>query len=137
MGTGGDIRRVDVKVPLLRDIYEQLGQLWGDLRPSDFEKVSVALLDELTVIPQKAKDVQNRYNLNAADIDVVRDIGCGASFIGTYVSPTDGEEIWYSPLHWDENPEKIFELCARPIPQLRSRRLSKRSVTAKDYQQSG
>jgi hypothetical protein len=110
-GTGGDIRRIDVKVPLLRGIYDQLGELWGQLGPSDFEKVTVALLDELTVIPQKAKAIQGRYNLNADDFDVVRDIGCGASFIGNYISPKDGEEIWYSPLHWDENPEKIFELC--------------------------
>lgn len=110
-GTGGSIRRVDIKVPLLRDIYEQLGQMWISIEPSDFEKVTVALVDELSVIPQKAREIQSRYNLDAPSVDIVRDIGCGASFIGNYVSPKDGEEIWYSPLHWDENPQKIFDLC--------------------------
>lgn len=105
--SGDDIKRIDVKVPLLDGIYGRLGELWVARKPTDFEQVSIGILDEVATMPQKAADIQKRYGLSMKDMEALKDLGSAGSYLGAYTSRKDGEEIWYSPLHWDEKPEQI------------------------------
>src|SRR5207248_2743326 len=80
---------------------------------TDFEKINVAVLDELAVLPQPASTIQNKHNLDARDMDILRDLGRGAAYLGAYTSRTNGQEIWYSPLHWDEHPKALSDLTQK------------------------
>lgn len=110
---GGEIRRVDITVPLLRDMYTDLGKRWTDTKPTDHEKVSLEVLDEVSLIPAKARDLQKRYNLNATDFEIIRDVGINAGYLRFYRSRSDGEEVVCSPLHWDESPQSLEVLLKK------------------------
>jgi len=105
--SGGEIRRVDVTVPLLRDMYTDLGSRWEDTNPTDHERASIEVLDEVSLVPAKVRDVQKLYNLNSTDFDIIRDIGTNAGYLRVYRSRSDGEEVVCSPLHWDESPQSL------------------------------
>lgn len=111
--SGEEIKRIDVKVPLLDGIYGRLGELWVARKPTDFEQVGIGILDEIATMPQKATDIQKRYGLSVKDMEALRDLGTAGSYLGAYKSRKDGEEVWYSPLHWDEKPEQIMKLAGK------------------------
>lgn len=104
---GEEIRRVDITVPLLREVYSQLGDFWGASEPTDVERVSIQILDDLTLLPTKVREIQAAYGLNVGDLEVIRDIGQNAGYLATYISRKDSEEVMFSPLHWDEHPERL------------------------------
>jgi hypothetical protein len=128
--TGDEVKRIDVKVPLLDGIYGRLGELWSVRKPSDFETVAVALLDEIATMPQKATGIQKRYGLGVKEMEALKDLGAAGSYLGTYKSRKDGEEVWYSPLHWDEKPEQILRLTEK-FP---AHEISEAFRTVRDYQ---
>jgi len=111
--SGGEIRRVDVTVPLLRDMYTDLGTRWEDTSPTDLERACIEVLDEVSLIPSKVRDVQRRHNLNPTDFDIIRDIGTNAGYLRVYRSRGDGEEVICSPLHWDESPQSLEVLLRK------------------------
>lgn len=128
--SGDEVRRVDVKVPLLDGIYGRLGELWDARKPTDFERVGIGILDDVATMPQKATEIQRRYNLNVNDMEALKDLGAAGSFLGTYTSGRDGEEVWYSPLHWDEKPEQMMGL-AKKFP---AHEISAAFRAVRDYQ---
>jgi hypothetical protein len=128
--SGDEITRIDVKVPLLDGIYGRLGELWVARKPSEFEQVGIGILDEVATMPQKATDIQERYGLSLNDMGALKDLGTAGSYLGTYTSRKDGEEVWYSPLHWDEKPEQMMRLADK-YP---SHGISEVFQTVRDYQ---
>jgi hypothetical protein len=98
---------------LLRDVYEDLGELWETGNPTDHERASIQILDDVTLVPQKVRDVQRRYGLSPTDYEIIRDIGANAGYLRTYRSRTDGQEVICSPLHWDERPDSLDVLTAK------------------------
>ncbi len=64
-------------------------------------------------MPRKATEIKDKYNLDASALDIVRDIGENSGALGHYESPVDGQEIWYSPIYWEEKPGAIFRLAER------------------------
>jgi hypothetical protein len=111
--SGGDIRKVEERIPLLSDSYDLIGQKWLDNKPSDIERVTVEILDDLLVAPQRERDLKRKYNLNTNDFAIVSDVGGGGSFYKTYTSPVDGSTISFSPLYHDENPDAYLNLFDR------------------------
>jgi hypothetical protein len=107
---GGEIKKLEERIPLLSDRYESIGQKWLDSKPSEIEQAAVAVLDDLLVAPQRARDVQKKHNLDDADFNIIADVGRSGSFYRTYVSPVDGSAIAFSPLYHDENPEAFLKL---------------------------
>jgi DNA-binding transcriptional ArsR family regulator len=111
--SGGDIRKVEERIPLLADSYELIGQKWLDSKPSDIERATIEILDDLLVASQRERDIKKKYNLDTNDFAIVADVGTAGSFYKTYTSPVDGSTISLSPLYHDENPEVLLKLFDR------------------------
>lgn len=107
---GGEIRKVEERIPLLTDRYEQIGQKWLDSSPSDIERAAVEVLDDLLISPRRERDLQRHHNLDHKSYKIIADVGKSGAFYRTYTSPKEGCEIGYSPLYHDENPEKFLKL---------------------------
>ena len=108
--SSGEIRKIEERIPLLSDRLEALGDKWLASKPSELEKVSVEILDDLLIAPVRERDIVKKYNLNPEDLALVTDVGNSAAYLRSYKSPKDGSTIVYSPLYSDENPERIITL---------------------------
>ena len=108
--TGGDIRKIEERIPLLDDRFAAIGKKWADSKPSEIETATLSILDDLLIAPNRTRSVCKRHSVDAKAYDIIRDVGQTGEFLKTYTSPVDGTEIAYSPLYHDENPEKIIEL---------------------------
>ena len=108
--SGGDIHKIEERIPLLDDRFASLGEKFVDSRPSDIEKATVRLLDDLMLSPDRSRSLCQKRSLDSKSFDIIRDVGRTGEFLKTYTSPVDGAEIAYSPLYHDENPEKTIEL---------------------------
>jgi len=108
--SGGDIRKIEERIPLLSDRFEVIGQRWQDSKPSEIEVATLDVLDDLLLAPQRASALCRKHGLDPRSFDIIRDVGRTGEFIKTYKSPVDGTAIAYSPLYHDDNPKKIIEL---------------------------
>lgn len=110
---GGSIERVEEQLPLLADFYDVLGERLEQHKLSEIESASLQILDDLSILPIAAVELQDKHGLDPKVLHYVKEIGINTGFIDTYVSPTDSREIFFSPLYWDENPVKYFELTEK------------------------
>jgi hypothetical protein len=108
--SGGDIKKVEERIPLLSDRYELIGQKWMDIGPSEIERATITVLDDLLIAPQRERDVQKKHNLDAKAFGIIADVGRSGAFYKTYTSPVDGSEVAFSPLYHDENPAALLRL---------------------------
>ncbi len=108
--SGGDIRKIEERIPLLSDRFEAIGERWQDSKPSDIEVVTLEMLDDLLVAPNRTRALCKRHSLDSSSFDIIRDVGNTGEYIKSYTSPKDGSEIAFSPLYHDENPDKIIQL---------------------------
>lgn len=108
--SGGEIKKVEERIPLLSDRYELIGQKWLESKPSQIEQAAVALLDDLLMAPQRERDVQKKHNLDPVAFKIITDVGKTGAFYKTYTSPIDGSTVAFSPLYHDENPEAFLRL---------------------------
>jgi len=114
-GSGiGGIRRVELKIPELRDGYEELGERWLQLHPSEIEQASVAILDEVASFPQGEGNLRSTLGLSDKDFDIIIDIGTSGLLIDRYNN--DGEDLLYSPLTVEEKPDTLLDL-AQQFPE--------------------
>ncbi len=111
--SGGDIKKVEERIPLLEVQYSAIGEKWRSSSPTDVEQATITLLDDLMIAPQRERDIIKKYNFNIDDFKIISDIGKTGAFYESYTSPKDNCEIGYSPLYHDENPEKIIKLFER------------------------
>ncbi len=99
---------IDIKVPLVGDRYEDIGQRWEDLNPSSIEHTSLALTNDLASTPRYQDEIYAKYDIRGTqEGDIIGDVLKSASVLGSYISHANGREILYSPLYWEDNPEKI------------------------------
>lgn len=108
--SGGDVKKIEERIPLLSNRYEDIGQRWLDSNPSDLEKVNISILDDLMIAPNREREIIKKYGIEIGDFEILKNVGSTGEFYKTYISPTDGSEIAYSPLYHDENPEKFMVL---------------------------
>ncbi len=108
--SGGDIRKIEERIPLLSDRFEAIGDRWQDSKPSEIETATLDLLDDLLVAPNRSRTLCKRHSFDTRAFDIIRDVGESGDFIKSYPSPEDSSEILYSPMYHDENPKKIIEL---------------------------
>lgn len=111
--SGGEITKVEERVPLLEEQYDAIGEKWRDSNPSDIEKSAITLIDDLMVAPQRERLLISKYGFDNKTFQVIKDVGKTGAFYASYNSPVDGSTIGYSPLYHDENPEKIMKLFER------------------------
>jgi hypothetical protein len=108
--SGGDIRKIEERIPLLTDRFEAIGERWNDCKPSEIEVATLEMLDDLMVAPNRTRSLCKRHTVDSQAFDVIRDVGSTGEFLRAYTSPVDGSEIAFSPLYHDENPEKLLTL---------------------------
>ncbi len=109
----GGTRVVYEDVPYFGDIYERLGSLWRSRRTTEIEQASVHLLQTLASAPLTANDLSQSLGLTKPDLALIKDLGDTGGYIRAYRSPSDGDEVVYSPLFWDEHPEAVYSLLKK------------------------
>ena len=110
---GGRITRVQVSVPLLSSTYDGLGAIWESAKPSDFETKSMAVLDDACLSPLGAHSLVERYDIPETELPRIVELGQNLGYLGSFDHSPSGQKIIYSPLHFDEHPQKLIELAAR------------------------
>lgn len=105
-----NITRIDVVVPELSKIYTDFGDYFISENKSEIADNFVTLIDKLSLFPHKEKDIKSQLSIGHKDYDCLKDIGTSTSLLDSYTSPNDSESIIYSPIYWDDNPGKIFQL---------------------------
>lgn len=108
-----NITRIDIVVPELPKVYGDSGDYFLVENNSDIASKLVTLIDRLSLFPHKEKDIRSQLSIKPNDYDCIKDIGKATSLLDTYMSPIDSESIIYSPIYWDDNPRKIFELLKK------------------------
>jgi len=108
-----NITRIDIVVPELPKVYGDSGDYFLVENNSDIASKLVTLIDRLSLFPYKEKDIRSQLSIKPTDYDCIKDIGKATSLLDTYTSPIDSESIIYSPIYWDDNPRKIFELLKK------------------------
>ncbi len=111
--SGGEISKVEERVPLLEEQYAAIGEKWQCSVPSEYETVTLALLDELIIAPQRERDLIAKLGIDQQTLRIASDVGQTGEFYKSYTSPVDGSAIAYSPLYHDENPGKFIALFER------------------------
>jgi DNA-binding transcriptional ArsR family regulator len=95
--SGGEIRKVEERIPLLSNRYDLIGQKWLNIKPDEIEQATIELLDDLLVAPQRQRDLQRKHGLDRQSFKIISDVGIGGAFYRTYLSPVDGSTVSYSP----------------------------------------
>ncbi len=108
--SGGEVTKIEERVPLLDAQYAQIGEKRKASKPSEIEQSTIELVDDLIVSPRRERDLIKKHGLDAKTFELITDVGKAGVFIASYKSPADGSEIAYSPLYHDENPEKALKL---------------------------
>lgn len=92
------------------EIYDRLGDKLERLYPSEFELQHFELLNSVAELPARIVDLYHSVDIMSREMNIFKTIGSSCGYLDYYVSPTDGSEVLYSPVYWEENPEKLFEL---------------------------
>lgn len=108
--SAGEIRKIEERIPLLEEQYASIGEKWRLTSPTDIEKTTVNILDELMIAPHKERNIIAKFNLDHESFGIITDVGKTGAFYESYTSPVDGSSIGFSPLYHDENPEKLITL---------------------------
>ncbi len=105
---------IDVKVPLIRDRYGIIGDRWKQFTPSFIESTSLEMANELASVPRLRDEMFTKFNIRgSAEGDIIRDILSSAGVVGSCISSSTGQEIIYSPLYWEDNPDVISTLGSK------------------------
>jgi len=118
------------RVPYFTNIYEPMGEFWQASSPSEIEQVSVQLLDDLAKSPVPEVEIRSTYSITSQDFDLVKRLGEVGSYLRSYESPTDGANVLYSPVFWDENPEALFEM----LKKYPTKEIAEAIAGVRDYQ---
>jgi hypothetical protein len=105
----GASRRVEVLVPALRPGFEDIGERWKVLGPTEIEQASVSALSDAVLRPFPKRDLKTRLGLDDGIAAIVIEVGDTGTYLRTY-RLNDGQELLYSPLYGDTNPEKAYQL---------------------------
>ncbi|MBK3519720.1 hypothetical protein [Carboxylicivirga marina] len=108
-----EIKRIDVLVPDTQKIYTDFGDYFNSENKSELSAKTIEILDKLSAFPHKERDIRSNLNIENGHYDLIKDVCTSASLLDSYSSPTDSESVLYSPLYWDDNPQKIFDLLEK------------------------
>src|SRR6185503_18944555 len=108
-----EITRIDITVPDSQRVYRDFGEFFLSENKSDLSLKTLQLLEKLSDMPFKESEIISSLGISSDVYDQLKDVGKAASLIDTYVSPTDSKSIIFSPLYWEDNPAKIFDLLKK------------------------
>ncbi|MDA2014144.1 hypothetical protein PDM95_00695 [Bacillus cereus] len=91
-------------------IFESIGERLESYSPSELELQHFELMNTVAEMPSKVVDLFDKLDVKPVNMKLFKTIGQGCGYLDTYVSPADAKEILFSPIYWEENPSKLFEL---------------------------
>lgn len=94
-------------------VFEVLGQKLETYSPSEIELQHFELINNVAEMPTKVVDLFERVDINNNNMKLFKAIGKGCGYLDTYISPADAKEILFSPIYWEENPNKLFDLIEK------------------------
>lgn len=110
---GSRILKVLENIPYFSDLYSVMGSFWRSEDPSELEQATVGMLHKLSSAPMAEDNIRSDYPLSKADFKLVTDLGEAGGYLKNYEAPENGENILYSPLFWEENPERLYQLLKK------------------------
>jgi len=108
----GRIKRLYEKVPVHKNVFEQLGEVWEQRGPTEIEASMVATVDALATQPIRHMELGRTLGMDKKAQQIVLDLGRESQLIKS-VSLPKGEEVLYSPYFSFENPSILAELFTK------------------------
>jgi hypothetical protein len=115
VGTESKIKRIELRIPEFRDGYEDLGERWLQLKPTEIEHASIQVLETVASFPQKEELIKNKLGLDNKAFNTILTIGSTGALVDKYETEED-ESILYSPLTVEEEPSALLSL-AKKFPE--------------------
>ena len=110
--SGEEIKRVECRIPEFRSGYEDLGERWLQLRPTEVERAGVSSLTELYRTPVLLPDFKaSLTGLSKPDFAILKDVMQSGQLLN--IQPVDGQQIVYTPLAVDGNPALYLQWVKR------------------------
>lgn len=109
---GSQIKRVDLRIPELRNGYETLGERWTQLNPGEIEHAAIKVLDDVASFPHKETEVKSKLGLDDKTFDIVLAIATTGALVDKYEYKSE-ETILYSPLTVEEKPDALLTLAQK------------------------
>lgn len=104
---GGQIKRVEIKVPEFRSGYEELGERWLALQPGEIEQASLFALTKLYEGPVGQRELLGGLGLSESHTSILSDVMQSGQLLS--VQPVDGRPVAYTPLAVDGNPSAYLQ----------------------------
>ncbi|WP_152426751.1 hypothetical protein [Paramagnetospirillum caucaseum] len=112
VGSASNFTRIELRVPELRNSYEELGEQWLRRNPGELEVAAVSVLDQVVSVPKEKSAFQRDFGLDAEKLKLLVELGANGGLIDEF-SSDDGEVFLYSPLTMEESPQAVVEVCKR------------------------
>lgn len=111
--TGPDdvITRIELAIPELRSIYEDLGGRLLDLKPGEHEMAAIDLLEATIRGPKPETVTLHALGLAPTDQDIVRDVLSAGSLVDSFQGSQG--PILYTPLMVEQDPKPLIKLSER------------------------
>ena len=109
---GSKIKRIELRIPELRDGYKDLGERWTQLNPGEIEQAAIHVLDNVASFPHSEASVRNNLGLNGKDFDTVLAISKAGLLVAQH-EYANGESVLYSPLTVEEKPDALLTLMQK------------------------
>lgn len=109
--TGDEIKRVECRVPTFRSGYEDLGERWSQLKPSEVEQAAVATLDSLYDGPIALATLKKSLSLASGQFSMLSDVMKSGQLLS--VQTVDGQPLVFTPLAVDGNPSAYLQWAIR------------------------
>lgn len=108
---GENIRRIDVRVPEFRSGYEDLGERWQLLEPSEIEVASINTLNSLYRGPVSQEAFLKSLGLDTTQESIMLDVMKTGILLSSQT--IDGQPLLYTPLAVDSNPALYLQWAKR------------------------
>lgn len=105
--SGDEIKRVEIKVPEFRSGYEDLGERWQQLKPSEIEQASIVTLEKLYRGPVEFNLLKKKLGIGSTEFSILSDVMTSGQLLS--VHPVDGIEMAFTALAVDGNPQAYLQ----------------------------
>lgn len=106
----GEIKRIDVRVPVFSSGYNVLGSRYLDLRPGEIENAGIQTLDALHAGPQRKEHLVRTLGLDRPAFAILNDVMDAGKLMAAM--PLGNQTFIYSPLAVDGNPTAYVRWAA-------------------------
>lgn len=104
--SGAKVVRVDIRVPEFRSGYEDLGELWKTLHPTEMEQAGLLTLSNLLSSPSPEASL-TALGLDSSALASMQDVMSSGQLIRSQT--VSGERLLYTPLAVDNDPTTYLQ----------------------------